>query len=244
MPAPPRLVIRPATDRDYPALAALWTEIHPGDDPRALRFAVDRGFVEAKRDTPWSLDLTRFDPAPHAAARTALERAGVRLASLADLDAAGTEWRRPFWALFSEVRRDVPRAGPVRDIPFERFAEMSYAAPDFAPELALVALATEVSAAPDAMIGMSQLWRDAEAGADEAFTGLTGVVRSWRRRGVALALKVAALERAAAAGVRRVHTDNDERNAGMLAINRRLGFEAGAPILSMALEPVPPLEPG
>jgi hypothetical protein len=46
-----------------------------------------------------------------------------------------------------------------------------------------------------------------------------------RRRGLATLAKLAQLRWAAANGIDRVVTDSDERNAPMLAINRRLGYE-------------------
>ena len=46
-----------------------------------------------------------------------------------------------------------------------------------------------------------------------------------RRRGLATLAKLAQLRWAAANGFEQVVTDNDERNAPMLAVNRRLGYE-------------------
>ena len=46
-----------------------------------------------------------------------------------------------------------------------------------------------------------------------------------RGRGLATLAKLAQLRWAAANGIDRVVTDNDERNGPMLAINRRLGYE-------------------
>ena len=43
-------------------------------------------------------------------------------------------------------------------------------------------------------------------------------------RGLALAAKVASARWAAANGFERILTENDQANAGMLAINRRLGY--------------------
>jgi RimJ/RimL family protein N-acetyltransferase len=60
--------------------------------------------------------------------------------------------------------------------------------------------------------------------AGELRTGMTGVRREWRRRGIALALKVRSLEFAKAQGFRRVVTENETNNRGMIAINDRLGF--------------------
>jgi GNAT superfamily N-acetyltransferase len=66
---------------------------------------------------------------------------------------------------------------------------------------------------------------------DVAVTGLTGVVGTHRRRGIATALKVTALERARQAEVRFVHTDN-VADSPMLQLNLRLGFREGHAFLT------------
>jgi RimJ/RimL family protein N-acetyltransferase len=53
----------------------------------------------------------------------------------------------------------------------------------------------------------------------------TGTLREYRGRGLALAVKLATTHWAAGHGITQISTDNDERNAPMLAINRRLGYE-------------------
>jgi GNAT superfamily N-acetyltransferase len=51
----------------------------------------------------------------------------------------------------------------------------------------------------------------------------TATAQDWRGRGLATLAKRSALHLAARAGVRWVGTANDEDNAPMLAVNRRLG---------------------
>ena len=52
---------------------------------------------------------------------------------------------------------------------------------------------------------------------------MTGVVREWRRRGVALALKRAQIDAATRRGLRRLRTGNAIENP-MLKVNERLGY--------------------
>ena len=54
---------------------------------------------------------------------------------------------------------------------------------------------------------------------------LTGTRRAYRGRGLALAVKLASIHWAAENGITRMLTFNDETNAPMLAINRRLGYK-------------------
>ena len=54
--------------------------------------------------------------------------------------------------------------------------------------------------------------------------GVTGVLRSHRRRGIATALKLRGIEVAQKRGIRELRTWNASSNEGILAVNRRLGF--------------------
>ena len=68
------------------------------------------------------------------------------------------------------------------------------------------------------MLGISQ------AEPDKLNTWLTGVRRAYRRRGIALATKLHAIDFARKRGTRTITTDNEENNP-MYQINLRLGFE-------------------
>lgn len=69
--------------------------------------------------------------------------------------------------------------------------------------------------------GSSALWRS-----DHAYlnTGLTGVRGAYRRRNLALALKLRAIQVARELGAPEIRTGNETNNRPMLAINERLGF--------------------
>lgn len=187
---------------------------------RALRFLHARGFGEDKRDWESRLELRTFDPAtfelaPYAGLEARLRAEGIVLTTLAEL-ATDPEMPRKLYELFSEVRVDIPRSEPPTLISFERFCAWTFASPDYLPEAAVVALHGE------RYIGMSQLWkRGADTGLD---TGLTAVRRGYRGRGVALAMKLRAIAIAKELGASFIRTDNDARNAPMLAINAKLGF--------------------
>ena len=54
--------------------------------------------------------------------------------------------------------------------------------------------------------------------------GVTGVLRSHRRRGIATALKLRGMEFAQERGIRELRTWNASDNGAILAVNRQLGF--------------------
>lgn len=58
-----------------------------------------------------------------------------------------------------------------------------------------------------------------------AWHDMTGVRRAWRGRGIATALKRATIAWAIQHGLTALETGNDEANAGMRAVNARLGYQ-------------------
>lgn len=82
---------------------------------------------------------------------------------------------------------------------------------------------TFVALADGDVVGYSQLTMTA-ARPGEAAHAFTGVRRSWRGRGVAGALKQAQILWAKEKEIKRLVTQNEERNAPMLRINERLGY--------------------
>ena len=65
----------------------------------------------------------------------------------------------------------------------------------------------------------------------------TGTSREHRGRGLALAVKLATTRWAAENGLTQIVTMNDETNAPMLAVNRRLGYVPCGRRVEYALQP-------
>lgn len=197
-----------------PLTVDLWSRT---DMTWRIAFLERRGFVEDMRMWTSSLDVTRLDPTPYADHIAAVEAQGIALRSWAELGEDDPVVRQRMYELALAVRFDVPIP------PSDQRAEMSFEQwwkghdrPD------RLAAGYFVAVVGDQYVGTSQLWRSPEDG--EVRTGLTAVRREYRRRGIALALKVLALKFAKAEGYRHVVTENEINNRGMIAINDRLGF--------------------
>ncbi|PTA67725.1 GNAT family N-acetyltransferase [Deinococcus arcticus] len=187
------------------------------DEPQGVAFLQARGFAEVMRFFDNVLTVADVDPA--AWADQAALPPGLRVLSLAELRAevGETAANLAFYEGWREAREDVPRTGAATPIPFETFRDRLIR-PEFFPEGVLLAVTPEGEVA-----ALSELYLDLHDPA-RLNTGLTGTRRAWRRHGLALALKLAALRLARERGAAEVWTGNATTNAPMLALNGRLGF--------------------
>jgi RimJ/RimL family protein N-acetyltransferase len=99
---------------------------------------------------------------------------------------------------------------------YETWRRLTWDNPECDRELGTVAVAD------GAPVGISFLETDRATG--RAVNVGTGVIPAFRGRGLGLLMKQVSLTRAAAAGITRVITQNDDTNAPMVAINERLGY--------------------
>jgi GNAT superfamily N-acetyltransferase len=187
------------------------------DMPCRVGFLQRRGFVEDMRTWYSFLDLTTWDLPRFADKIPAVEAQGLRLRSFAELGSDDSAVRRKIYEMWLEVRDDVPLPPTEVRTPvsFEQFWEHS-------DRPSLLPAAYFLAFDGDDLVGTSALWLAPQP--DTLRTGLTAVKRAHRRRGIAFALKVRALEFAIGQGYKRVQTDNESNNRGMLAINVELGF--------------------
>ena len=207
------LVLSEVTQFD-PIAVDEWTR---ADMAFRIGFLERRGFVEDMRMWISALDLTQFDPSQFAHEVAAVEAQGIQLRSWVDLGFDDAGVRRRIYETWLSVREDVPLP------PNDKRTETSFdqwwervERPDFLPAGYFIAVAG------DHYVGTSNLWHSPAAG--ELRSGTTGMRREWRRRGIALALKVRSLAFAKNQGYLRVVTENETNNRGMIAINDRLGF--------------------
>ncbi len=187
------------------------------DLERGIRFLQARGFVEGMRSWESRLAVADFDPIPFAGAEERVAAGGIAIRTILEL--AGDPARdRKLYELDQELFADVPSPEPHTRIPFEQFAARRLGDPDMIPEAYYIA----IDAATGEYAGMGQLWHSS-ASAD-LYNGLTAVRRAYRRRGIALALKLRGIAYAQTIGAPTIKTWNETNNQGMLAINEALGF--------------------
>lgn len=183
-------------------------------EPRALRFFAERGFSETMRDGQAYLDLSAFDSESWP---TDLPE-GVTIASYEALQ------NRPGFveelcALHNAIMADVPPLGVRSPVSADDFARRFLDPHDKRLDGSFAAVGPGGS-----LIGVSEL-RNAQDGARKTlWIGLTGVRRDGRGKGVALALKLAAMRWARARGYESLRTGNASDNVPILTLNERLGF--------------------
>ena len=203
------------------------------DVPAAVAFADKHGFEVAARSWQGCLDLQSFDPGRYGDPHDLASSRGVRLVTLADEMARDPGALERVYHLVREIEADVPRVTPVTRLDFDQWRLQSIERPGLIRDAYFIAVRNEE------YVGVSFLRRP--AGLPRILNqGLTGVARSARRQGIALALKVATAAYAKADGARELRTWNSDRNHAILRINDEMGFARTAASLDLVKPLAPP----
>jgi GNAT superfamily N-acetyltransferase len=186
------------------------------NDPAGLAFAQHHEFTIDRNLFHSHLNLETFDESPYLPIIANLEAQGIRFCTLADLpDPPDTNGA--FCELNLACVRDIP--GEVWDFSTYPafFQERILGARWFRREGNILAMDGET------WVGFATVSLNLEKRSAYNFT--TGVIRGYRGRKIALALKVLAARYARQQGALQVDTDNDSFNAPMLAVNRKMGYQ-------------------
>ena len=211
------VIVDEAVRRKAPRFLAGASAAHPD----SLEWAAKRGFREIGRRIESYVELAAFDPGAFSARVDAVRRSGVVLRTIAEiLDGRDGESRERFIRALYDAEKpmweDIPWATPTPHWPFERFRQMAFESGQMIADTSVVAYDGET---------IASLTTTGKRESLDGYTWMTGVGRDYRGRGLATAIKVEALSRAKAKGLRAMLTTNDEPNKAMREINAKLGYK-------------------
>ena len=192
-----------------------------GNEPEGARFAEARGYRAFHERIDSYIDVAKFDASAFDDPDETASRAGIRLATYkelleerrGDVEAFQRELLPVIWAMARDVPAPTPM--PEQPPPFEQAKRMFFEGPGIDPPSTIIALRG------GSMVGMT-VTQVKENGV--AYTNFTGVTPAERRKGIALGMKLRALRSLKERGIKLFGTTNDEENAAMRGINRRLGY--------------------
>ena len=183
--------------------------------PEGVRFAEKLGFIENFRHWESRLEPAAFRLADLAGYSRRVAKQGIEIRAVTEM-MSDPERDRKLYELEWAIQQDIPSPVPAVQRSFEEFQKV-WQRSNFVQDAWLVALDK------GEYVGMTELWSN-QADPDLFDIGLTGVLRSYRRRGIATALKLRGIEFAQKGGIRELRTWNASNNGAILAVNRLLGF--------------------
>jgi mycothiol synthase len=181
-----------------------------------VAFLEASGFQPVLREISSELDMMDFDEDVFRPIANQVAAAGIDILSLGQLQRRDPEWKANLYELFYTLLADVPSNNPVEKLPLADFEHTMLRGPNYDVNGWFVALAGRE------YVGMSQVSQN-KVNPEQMYGGLTGVVKSYRRRGIATALKLRGIRYARQIGAKRIVVFNEESNP-MVRLNLQLGF--------------------
>lgn len=194
------------------------------DKPQTIRFIEKRRFTLQMRLPASKLDIQAFNSNPFQKKVSTVTKSGINIFSWEALEAGDPDhWEEKIWEMRWPIRQDIPSPDPPKRLSFDEFKKRftSNDVPDLPKDGCFVAV--DGSLKNGNYIGYTFMF-NSEVNPTILFTGSTGVLREYRRRGVTTALKVCAIEWAKTNGYEIIETDNEENNP-MYGLNIQLGYE-------------------
>lgn len=175
------------------------------------------GFALMMRFPRSSLDVRQVRLAEFESVLENVRQQGIRFVTLTDVMRDDPNWQQNIWQLFTQIEQDIPTPHPEPPTPFAEYANY-YQGDDFRPDS--WAIAVDGQAGYVGMCVVNVMSRRPSS----LFAGITGVIRSHRRRKIATALKLHSIQYAQQNGFHSIRTDNEENNP-MFQLNLDLGFK-------------------
>ena len=181
-------------------------------------FLKERGFNETTRLSELRLTVENANGSAFSSAIERVKAQGISVSTLREERESDPRYVEKLYGLTSALRLDDPARPPFTPPSYnEREARLWLELPYVLPDAYFIARDGEE------YVGVTDL-NLLEAVPGGVSHGFTGVRREYRRRGIATALKVRAVEYAARHGFRTIRAFNHPSQAALLALNERLGF--------------------
>ncbi len=186
------------------------------DDPASIAWLEAHGWAESGRASTMVLDLTAIDP-PEVDPPD-----GVSIVTWAERP----ELAAGIYEVAREAYPDVPGEESTTMASFDGWLTNDMGGSGDRPEATFVALAAGV------VVGYAKLSLSSDDN-ERAFHDMTGVLRDWRGRGVASALKRAEIAWAKRNGYDQLETWNEVRNTPIRILNARHGYVLQPGLITM-----------
>ncbi|MBV7327809.1 GNAT family N-acetyltransferase [Chloroflexi bacterium TSY] len=215
------------------------------DNLDRIQYVESKGFVVRERDAKSALQLQNVDMSSAVEREERALAQGIRIYTLAEVKELVPDWKIQLHQLRNTLDQDVSGVGLKMETTLEQFERMFLQDPALDLEAWWIAVdeskgQREIEESEDRkhdnqdhldlgpshigeFIGYSNLWINDET-RKQLDTGMTGVLRSHRRRGIATLLKYKAIAYGQRHNSDRIVTSNEENNP-MLELNNKFGFE-------------------
>ncbi len=186
------------------------------DDVDSLAWVDRRGFREVGRNSKMVLDLTAIE-APEIDPPE-----GVEIVTWAERP----ELAPGLYAVACEAYPDVPGEETILMDPYEEWLSNDMQGDSDRPDATFIAL-VDGDVAGYAKLALSK------SDAKVAYHDMTGVLRAYRGRGIASALKRTQIRWAKQAGYEQLQTANEVRNVPIRALNQRHGYKLAPGLVTL-----------
>ena len=183
-----------------------------------VSFALKRGFREKMRGWESTINPQHFDGSMFGPYAEKASAAGITFSTLQQELREDPHCYEKLYDLVQVAFRDVPIADTPTDTPYDQWVAFEMKNPNLVPEAYMIAKDH------GQYVGTSVVWRIKKE-PHSLYQGLTGVLREYRGRGIAVSLKLRVFDFAKKNGFDHIRTFNASTNDGMLAINKRMGFK-------------------
>lgn len=181
--------------------------------PGGVDFARKKGFAVTRQAFHFSLDVASFEERPFLHHLTRNQNNGIQFTTLVELGDT-PEHRRLLYELNKTCSADIPGRGPF--FTFAEYCKVRFENPAYRPNGVVLALDGAK------WVGMSAGTYHQQG--NFVFNEMTGVLPAYRRRGIALALKLLIVRFTRAIGAEEIRTFNDSMNKPMLGVNEQMGY--------------------